>query len=218
MLAVILCLAGVFGLLVIAEILWHYKILKGEDQRKFTHISVGTFAAFWPWLISWHSIQLIAVAMTIVVLINRPYQWFHIRGIKKKERETYGDLLVAPAILLITLLTTTKIFFTLAILHMSLADGLAAVVGTRYGLNWRYKVYHQVKTVVGSMAFWFVSICILAPGLLYAHDLIDYNHYLIVLLALPPVLTIVENVAGMGLDNIFVPLAVIMALQIAQTA
>jgi phytol kinase len=218
MLAVISCLAGVFGLLVIAELLWRYKILKGENQRKFTHISVATFAAFWPWLISWRAIQIIALAMAVVVLINRSHQWLHLRGIKKRERETYGDVMLALALLLCALLTTTKIFFALAILNMALADGLAAVVGTNFGRHWRYKVYHQVKTVVGSMAFWLVSICILAPGLLYAHNFIDYSHYFVLLLVLPPVLTIVENVTGLGLDNIFVPLTVIIALQVAQTA
>lgn len=218
MLAVIFCLAGVFGLLVIADILWRYKILKGENQRKFTHISVATFAAFWPWLISWRSIQLIALAMAVGVVINRRRQWLHLRGIKKRERETYGDVLLALAILMIALLTTTKIFFALAILNMSLADGLAAVVGANFGLQWRYKVFHQVKTVVGSMTFWLVSLCILASGLLYAHNIIDFSHYVVILLVLPPVLTVVENVTGLGLDNIFVPLAVLIALQITQTA
>ena len=218
MLAIISCLVGVFGLLVIAESLWQTKILKGENQRKFTHISVGTFAAFWPWLISWRSIQLIAVAMTVAVLINRHYQRLHLRGIAKNSRETYGDVLLAPAILMCTLLTTNKMFFTLAILTMALADGLAAVVGINYGRHWHYKVFHQLKTVVGSMTFWFVSTCILGAGLLYAHDVISFNHYVILVLVLPPVLTIVENVVGLGLDNIFVPLAVIIALQIAQAA
>ena len=218
MLAVIFCLGGVFALLVAAELLWRYKILRGEDQRKFTHITVGTFAAFWPWLISWHNIQLIALAMAVVVTINRNHQWLHLRGIKKRERETYGDVFLALAILLCALITTSKIVFTLAILHMALADGLAAVVGTRYGLRYRYKVYHQVKSIIGSMTFWFVSVCILAPGLLYAHSLFDFNHYVLLLLVLPPVLTVIENVNALGLDNIFVPLAVIIALQIAQTA
>jgi dolichol kinase len=109
-------------------------------------------------------------------------------------------------------------FFTLAILTMALADGLAAVIGQNYGSQWRYKVFHQLKTVVGSMTFWFVSTCILGAGLLYAHDVINFNHYVLLVLVLPPVLTIVENVVGLGLDNIFVPLAVIIALQIAQAA
>jgi len=217
MLSVIACLMGVFSLLLAAEALWRQKILTGENQRKFTHITVASFVAFWPWIISWRSIQLIAVAMTVAVLINRKIQWLHLRGIKKHERETYGDVLLAPAIILCTLITNNKVFFALAILNMALADGFAAVVGTNLGRQWRYKVFHQVKTVVGSMTFWFVSLCILTPGLLYAHNYINYSHFVVLLLALPPTLTIIENVSGLGLDNIFVPLAVVVALQIAQT-
>ncbi|HXY18239.1 MAG TPA: hypothetical protein VEH48_02375 [Candidatus Nitrosopolaris sp.] len=197
-----------------ADILWRTKILRGENQRKFTHITVGAFAAFWPWLISWQSIQLIALAMTVVVLINRPFQILHIRGISKKDRETYGDVLLAPAILMCALITTNKIFFALAVLNMALADGIAAIVGINFGRHWRYKVFHQAKTVIGSMAFWFVSLCIFAVGLLFLHDSLNFIQYTVLLLALPPVLMVVENVAGLGLDNIFVPLAALIALQI----
>ncbi len=216
MLAVISCLMGVFVLVVIADILWRAKILKGENQRKFTHVTVGTFAAFWPWIISWRQIQLIALAMAVVVLINRRVQFLHLRGIHKKERETYGDVMMALAIFMCATLTTNKVFFSLAILNMALADGFAAVIGANFGKPWRYKVFHQPKTVIGSMTFWFVSLCIFAVGLLFVHDIISFSHYILLLILLPPILTIVENVTGLGEDNLFVPLVVLIALNAAQ--
>src|SRR5581483_4899643 len=204
--------------LLAAEALWRAKTLSGENQRKFTHISVGTFVAFWPWLLSWRTIQWVAIVMAVAVLINRHLQVLHLRGIRKDERETYGDVFLALAILMCALITSNKIIFALAILNMALADGFAAVVGTIYGKHWRYKVFHQVKSVFGSMAFWLISLCIMAVGLLFLHNSVSFAEYTVLLLALPPVLTMVENVGGLGLDNIFVPLAVILVMRLVPLA
>ncbi len=216
MLTAIACIFGIFALLVISEILWMYKILKGEDQRKFVHITVGTFIAFWPWLLSYKAIAFMGLALLAIILVNRWRIIFHFRtGV---NRETYGDIFFALVITFCALISTPKIFFTLAILHMSLADGFAAVIGQKYGKQWRYKVFRHTKSVVGSMTFWFVSVCILGTGVLFANGLISYGPYVVLLLLLPPVLTVVENIGILGFDNIFVPLAVLLALRLAQVA
>ena len=68
------------------------------------------------------------------------------------------------------------------------------------------------------MAFWFMSVCILGAGTLFAHDLIDFASYASLLLLLPPALVFLENISVYGLDNITVPVAVLFALHLAQTA
>lgn len=210
------CLVGVFGLLQVGEALWRAKILRGENLRKFIHMSVGSFIAIWPWLISWRAIQIVGVAMLAVVLINRYFRFFHFSsGI---GREEYGDIFLASAIVICALLTDVKSFFAIAILQVSIADGVAAMVGKRVSRRWKYKVYHQTKTVLGSMAFWLASFFIIAAGVpLGAHNFINFQDYVILLLALPPVLTVVENVSGLGLDNLSVPLVTLLALHLAQT-
>lgn len=213
MLAVIACLAGVLAILVFSEILWKQKILNGEYHRKFVHIVVGVFVAFWPWLISWRAIQLIALAMVVVILLDRR-PIFHSNAPVK--RRTYGNLLYAVAIFLCALLTNQKIYFAIAILHLSLADGFAAIIGEKFHKRWGYKIFHYTKTVFGSMTFWMASVFILGAGLLFAYDLIGYKQYVILVLALPPILTIIENAGGFwGTDNVLVPLAVLSALKLA---
>jgi dolichol kinase len=216
MLAVIVCLAGVFALLAIAEYMARQKWLKGENLRQFVHITVGSFVAFWPWLIGWSTIQIHGTAMLAVVILNRSRRgrFFHFNKVTK--RETYGDIFFALAIIACALLTTDKIFFALAILNLSLADGLAAVVGLNFGKRWRYKVYYHTKTVLGSMAFWLVSICVLGVGLLFAHNVIDFTHYALLVVFLPPLLTALENVCMLGLDDLVIPLAVLLFLRLAQ--
>jgi dolichol kinase len=212
MLAVLFCLAGVFALLVISELLGQRKKLRGDLQRQFVHITVGCFIAFWPWLISWRSIQIIGLVMLVVVLLNRRVKLADFYT--KVNRQSYGDVFYAVAIILSASLTDEKAFFALAILIMALGDGLANVVGHRYGKNWQYHFLGHIKTVLGSMTMWLVSLSVLGVGLLFDQGVVDYSAYATVLIALPPLLVLIENAAIWGLDNLLVPAVVIAFLNL----
>jgi phytol kinase len=214
MLAVILSLLGVLAVLLVDEFLWRRKLVHGELKRKFVHILVTAFVAFWPWIMSWKAIQLIGIAMALVLLLNRQLKILHYLG--NIRQKTYGEVFLALAITATALITNNKVFFAIAMLHVALADGLAAIIGTKFGSNWQYKVLNHTKTVIGSMTFWVVSIFVLGGGLLAANDLIPISHYAVLLIVLPPVLTLVENVALLGTDNLAIPIVVVIALQLAQ--
>ena len=213
MVSIFLCLLGVMFILIAGNILFERNLIKGEYSRKFVHILVGSFVAFWPWLMSWRTIQVIGLLMLAVVYMNHSRKFFTFsKGI---HRKTYGDYFYAITISLCALLTTNKVFFALAILHLALADGLAAIIGTEFGKMWRYKLFGQTKTILGSMAFWFTSLYILGLGVLFTNSNISFNSYALLILLLPPVLTAIENFAVLGLDNIIVPLVVLLALSLA---
>lgn len=214
MLVAIACLFGIAVLLLTSELLGKYKILKGEYHRKFVHISAGTFIAFWPWLISWQAIQVIGLIMLVFMITNRYFGFLNYHG--KVGRASYGDILLALAVTLCAFITTDKIFFMLAILQVSLADGIAAIAGTGFGKGWGYKVLGSKKTVIGSMVFWLVSVCVFGAGLLPAHDIISLRAYYFILLLLPPLFTLMENVSVYGLDNILIPLLVVIILRAVQ--
>jgi dolichol kinase len=213
MLSVLLCLAGVFALLAISEFLNFSGSHTGELRRKFTHITVGIFVASWPWLLTWRTIQFLGLAMLLVIFINRHFDLFRFN--KGLRRETYGDYFFALAITVCALLTTHKVFFAIAVLQLALADGVAAVAGRKYGTKWKYTVFNHSKTVIGSMAFWFVSLGILGVGTLFAQDEIDANSYGLLIILAPPLLTIIENLSPQGLDNLLIPVAVLGALHTA---
>jgi phytol kinase len=211
MLSVIACLIGIFGLLVVAELIGKHRILKGEYHRKFLHIAAGSFIAFWPWLISWPAIELISLIMLGVMVANHYLAFLNYRG--RIGRASYGDMFLALAIFLSAHLTHNKVFFMIAILEVSVADGLAAVAGITYGKNWAYKIFGYKKTVIGSMVFWIASVCILGAGLLFAHDIITFQNYYLLLLLLPPAFTLAENFSIFGLDNLIIPLLTIAILR-----
>jgi len=216
MLAVIACLVGILVLLITTEVLYKYKLLKGEYHRKFLHITAGSFIAFWPWLVSWRTLQILGSLMLLVVLANRYLTFFNYHG-RRLGRTTYGDIFLALAILSCAFISHNKIFFALAILEVALADGLAAIAGMAYGKHWGYKVFGYKKTVIGSMVFWIISASILPAGLLASHSLFSLHDYYFLLLLLPPVLTILENLAVFGVDNIVIPIALIIILRLVQT-
>ncbi|OGL25109.1 hypothetical protein A3A68_02265 [Candidatus Saccharibacteria bacterium RIFCSPLOWO2_01_FULL_48_13] len=215
MLGLLVCVVGVVAVMIATEVIWRRKLLHGEVQRKFAHITGGTFAAFWPWLVSWRTIQLLGVAMLAGALLNRYKKFSHFAdGVR---RESYGEIFSALAIILCASLTTEPIFYALAILHLALADGLAAIIGTRYGRQLKYFVFGQEKTIIGTMTFWVVSVIILGTGLLFANQLIDYQVYAALLLVMPPFLAALENLAVYGSDNIVVPAAALVIFSLASS-
>jgi dolichol kinase len=214
LLKILICLSGIAAILILAEILWRHKILKGEYERKLVHILAGIFIAFWPWLISWRTIQLLGLAILAGVLVNRKVKLLHAtNGLRFKF---YSDCYYAIAITICALITTQKAFFAVAILSLALADGFAAIAGCTLGKKWQYKVFGQTKTLIGSMAFWLVSMCVLGAGIILIGNNVDFAKYAMLMIFLPPVLTVLENVAIFGTDNIVIPVATVLALTLAK--
>jgi dolichol kinase len=207
MLKLSLVIACTFVLLVAAEYLWRIKHYYSEITRKFVHVTVGTFAAFWPWFLSWNQIELLAGAFLIVILLSRLLTIFssiHLIG-----RKTLGEIFFALAIGGVAILTHDRLIFMAALLHLSLADGFAAIVGTHFGKRHQYQVFGQVKSVVGSLTFLLCSVIIL--GFYFA---LSHHSALPTIMWLPLLVTILENVGERGSDNLLVPLAVAVALQL----
>lgn len=207
-----IALGGVFIILAISEILWRSKVMRGEDARKFVHIAVGTFVAFWPYFMTWREIQLMALAFFVVVLISLRVNLFH--AIHNVKRKTWGELCFPIGIGVSALIMPPPIIFAAAILHLSLADGFAAIIGKRFGMLHQYTIRNYTKTMVGTLSFWVISTAIVLVTVLLSPTGLSWP--LIPLLVwLPLAASLVENLAVAGTDNIFVPLLVIAVLQLA---
>lgn len=203
-----LAVLPVFVLLVLTEILWRRNSLRGESARKFIHIVVGSYVAFWPFFISFQAIQLISAAFLIVVGISLRFSIF--KAIHGVARKTWGEALFAVGIGLIAVLTNEPWIFAACILHMSVADGFAALAGKRWGKGNRYHVGNHEKSIVGTSVFWFCSLLITGLAIANIPDLqADMSIYL---LWLPFATSLTENIGIGGTDNVLVPLLVYLAL------
>jgi phytol kinase len=202
----VLAVIAVFGVLVFAEYLSRYRGVHSELTRKLVHILVGVFVAFWPFFLSWRQIQMISLAFLVVVLISVKLHIF--RSIHAVQRNALGEVLFALIIGILAFIATDKWIFAAAMLHLSVADGLAAIVGLGWGDHNKYKIMGHTKSVAGTLAFFMTSVLIMIGYVILSGA--PYSS--VTLLWLPVTVTLAENVAVHGTDNMVIPLLVGLAL------
>lgn len=202
----LLAVAAVFAVLVFAEYLSRFKGVHSELTRKFVHIMVGVFVAFWPFFLSWSQIQLLSLAFLTVVLVSIKFNIF--KSIHAVQRNAVGEVMFAMVIGLLAVIVTDEWIFAAAMLHLSVADGLAAVVGLGWGDSNKYKVFGHQKSIAGSLAFFFSSIAIMLLYIANSDAVADP----MLLVGVPLIATAVENMAVHGTDNLIIPLLIGLTL------
>jgi phytol kinase len=204
MFEIALAIVPVALLLILSEILWRAHLLRGEAARKLLHIIIGSYVSYWLYFLTFREIQLLSLAMLVGVTISHKYHIFH--AITDVKRKSWGDNFYAVGRGLIAVLARQPWVFAIAVLHMSVADGLAGLLGTEFGKGNRYKVLGATKSIVGTISFMLVSFGLFAL----------FNHYhpsaIIwpVMLTMPIFLAFVENLGVYGTDNIMIPLLVVL--------
>ena len=198
----ILTVLAVFWLLVLSEYWWRKRRPHDEFSRKFIHIFVGSLAAFWPFYLEWHWIVLLSLAFIVVVVLSKYFNIF--KSIHTVERPTWGEVYFAVAVGALAFVTHEPWIYAIALLHMSLADGLAAVFGVTWGKSTRYQVLGHQKSVVGTLTFYVVSVALLGW-----YSVVSGNQLSpLVVLGVAAIATGIENIGGHGLDNLMIPLVV----------
>ena len=207
MIALFITIVIVFLLVCISELLWRRRNVDTEYTRKFVHISVGSFVAFWPFFLSRQEILLLSVAFVLVVAASSRLQLF--KAIHSVQRPTWGEILFAVAVGALAYVAESPWIYAAALLYMSLADGLAAIVGTKFGKKTRYYVFGHAKSAAGTLAFFVVALVILGGYAVVTHQPASVWY-----LAIAAAAAALENVAIRGLDNLLVPLLVAVALNV----
>ncbi len=209
---VTLSLTVLISLMLLTEFLAKHKLLQGESARKFAHTTTGLYGATWPFFMTWRQIQIIWVVCMILLVVSR--RVLIIKSVYQVERSSYGDILGPFTLGALTLFEPNPVVFSAAVLHVALADGFAALLGVKYGKKNRYRVFGSTKSVVGTATFLTVSLLInfsfWASGL-HGFGEVGINA---ILLASGGA-TLLENVAGLGFDNVAVPVYVAVVLSVA---
>lgn len=202
-----LFIAGLLGLLtlLVAEYGYDRKWWHGEGARKLVHIVVGIQAAIWPLYLDWFEIRLISIVLTLGFIVCMRLKVFQSLG--AIERLSYGEVLFALAIGAVTLVTDSPSIFAAAILHMSVADGMAALIGTKFGKTTRYKVFGHTKSIVGTATF-FVTSC----AILIVYGLVTGGLAAPFIVGGAVIAATLENLGLYGFDNILVPAFIVAFL------
>jgi phytol kinase len=205
---IILTVFAVFVVLVINEVLWRRRQAHGEFSRKFVHVVVGSFVAFWPFFLTWHQIELLSLAFLIVVSGSKILRIF--RAIHSVQRPTWGEVCFALSVGIVAIATHDKWIYMASLLQMGLADGLAAVIGVQFGKRNSYIFLGHSKSLAGTLTFFITSIIILAIYSNYSGD--HLSAILMAILALAA--SVLENASVQGVDNLAVPLLTALMLSV----
>lgn len=208
MIAILLAVLPVLLLLLATEYLYRSNRLRGESARKLIHIVVGSYVAFWPFFISFEAIQAISAAFLLVVIASLKFNIF--KAIHGVARQTWGEVLFAVGIGLVAVLTDEPWIFAACILHLSVADGLAALTGLRWGKKTMYVIAGSRKSLVGTGVFWLCSLIITATAIYFIPYLQIDSRSLLIWIPLATALS--ENLGFGGTDNVLVPVIVYLGL------
>lgn len=202
----VLSVLAVGTVLLVSEYWWRHTDGHSEFSRKFVHITIGSFVASWPFYLSWSQIEVLSILLLIGVSVSK---MFGILGaIHSVQRPTFGELYFAVAVGAVALISHNKWVYAAALLHMSLADGLAAVIGVKYGNKSVYHIMGHVKSVAGSATFFVISL-----ALLIGFGALNGTGFEVWFIAIAVGATALENIGITGLDNLLVPLSVTLALK-----
>lgn len=188
-----------------------------EVLRKLAHIGTGLLAISFPWLFS--SAKPVFLVCGIAVLLLTAVSAIPAMrarlgaSLYSVDRESHGELYFPIAVaVLFYLARGNKLFYVIPLLVLTLADAVAAVLGSVYG-KMPYEGMGGKKSVEGSVAFFTVAFfAVHVPLLLYSR--LERPQTLFVSLDIALVVTLLEAVSWRGLDNLIIPLGGLLLLHI----
>ena len=205
MLAILFTLAALAGILVVSEFLWQKNIARGENGRKFVHIVTGCFIAFWPYYLSTKTISILAVLSLAAVLVVRFTKL--ITAIHDIKRVTAGEYFYPIGLLYAVHYSYTHWVFTAAMLFIALADGMAAVIGKKWGVHkLPIKLFGMEKSYIGSIGYIFFSYVSIGVAAALGGSVFMQQSLVTVYVLLPLVSVLLEAASPYGLDNLIVPI------------
>ena len=186
-----------------------------EIIRKLLHVIMGLSTLTLPWIFNetWPAIVLGTTAFTALFILKRSKLRKNLGQVLHSiERDSQGDLYFPVSVAAVFVLSKgDPLLFCLPVLILTLADATAALIGLRYGVS-RYQTTEGKKSIEGSAAFFVVTFLSSLLVLLMFTDVGRVDSVLIALL-LGLLVMMLEAIAWLGLDNLFIPAGGFLLLQ-----
>jgi phytol kinase len=200
-----------FGLIALAgEVLYRRGAVQAEVTRAVEHIADGGLSAILPTFLSFPQISAVFALLTGLAWISKSFNVF--RGIHEVSRKTWGEILFPIGLLVVAVFGPRPAVFVYSSLVVGVADGLAALVGHRFGRRasprsrWR-------KTSIGSATF-FVS-CLAIGSASFAAQGLSLAASVVGATILAALLTLVEATLSNGFDDLVLPLVAGLGMVVA---
>lgn len=200
----ILTIFSLYTIVIISAEFLYRKRVSSRATRKFAHIGAGVVSALLPMFVSLSTAVVIGILFFCTLFYSKKKNFFpSIYGGREDHGAAYFPLgLVVCAVLFWNI--DTRIFSS-AIFLFAVADGLAGLIGEKYGKT-EYNFIGK-KTIEGSIVFFLVSLTILSTTATIVH--VDTNTIRLPIFIFVPLsalaLSFAEGVLGKGLDNLVLP-------------
>jgi len=192
------------------------KWVSGERARKIIHIFVGIWAAWLPLWLGWRSIIVLGFLLLVGVFVAERLKF--VKSIRSVSRSTVGEYLFPVTMIILAIFFKNSIIFAASMLQLGLSDGMAAVIGTRYGKKTTFKIMGNKKSKHGTVTFLALSTAIYLWALWSLHPGVAFSSFgasavsLLLAVSLSCVVTVAELTGRKGIDNITVPLLTAISL------
>ena len=175
-------------------------------SRKILHILTGNIAFILPLFETREIMAFVAAGPFILfTLLMSPYS--PIKSMRGKTSQAgHGFGLVYYVIawtVLAYLFFDDKVIIAIGILAMSYGDGLASLLGVRFGER-KYQVFADVKSFIGSVVMFVCTFLVVIIALVFYQIPLD-QRMVIVALCIAWVAALAEGITPLGLDNLSVP-------------
>jgi phytol kinase len=205
-------LGAVFlGLLASAELWRRFGRAPPEWTRKLVHVGGGIACLFFPLLVEspWVVLGMAAVLCGLFALGQRLGFLGSLHAVSRRSR---GSEYYPLAVFLVFFVGRDRPWlYASAVLVLTVADALAALIGSRYG-SLRYEVEDGSKSLEGSLAFLAAAFLAIHLPLSLLSDLSPSTCALSASLV-AVLVTGFEAISLRGTDNLFVPIAVFVVLE-----
>lgn len=193
------------AIVIVAELLYLYTDTKPEQVRKVVHIGTGNVILI-AWLLqlpAWVGITAAVLAGAIALI---SYRLPILPGVNSVGRKSLGTFFYAVSIgvsIAIFWPLDLPYYGVIGILIMAWGDGLAAIIGQKFGKH-PYLIFGNTKSWEGTSTMLVVSYAIVSIVLFSVHGNIWQTWVVGIPVAI--VATAIESIAQWGLDNLTVPL------------
>lgn len=200
----ILTIFSLYTMVILISEFFYRKGVSSRATRKFAHIGAGIVSALLPVFVSLSTAVVIGILFFALFFYSKKKNFFpSIYGGRNDHGAAYFPLGLVVCALLFWNINPT--IFSSAIFLFAVADGLAGLIGEKYGKT-EYNFMGK-KTVEGSIVFFLVSLAILSIATAIVHvdtDTMGLPTFMFVPLS-ALLLSFAEGVLGKGLDNLVLP-------------
>jgi len=197
--------------LIVSNYAHRKRLLSPDENRRLMHTTIGLMMSFSTIIFSSKFFPLL-LAITFLFFNIIAFKSNLLSGIHSQKRKSYGTIYFPLSYLVVSYLFWEKNqFVILSLLILAISDPIAAHIGSGKSSIRKFKVWHDYKTINGTIAFFISSILILVIGNIFIleYKLIDSINFILITAIFA---TLSEITSKKGTDNLSIPIISILIM------